>query len=67
MFFSMHWINILSYVRWSWKPNLRVSKSQSDIMEDHKSFITKGFVSLISDENSLKHMKILRDMGTSQA
>ena len=36
-------------------------------MEDHKSFITKGFVSLISDENSLKPMKIFRDMGTSQA
>ena len=25
------------------KPNLRVSKCQSDIMEDYKSFITKGF------------------------
>jgi len=29
------------------KPNLRVSKSQSDIMEDNTPFITQGFVSVI--------------------
>jgi len=35
-------------------------------MEDHKPFITKGFVSLISDENSLRPIKILHHMGASQ-
>ena len=48
------------------KSNLRVSKSQFDMIEDHKPFITTGFVSLISDENSLKYIKILCDMGASQ-
>jgi len=35
------------------KPNVRVLKSQSDIMEDYKPFITKGFVSLIGNKTSL--------------
>ena len=48
------------------KPNLRVSKSQSDIMEDYKPFKIKGFVSLIGDETSLQPIKILRDTGASQ-
>ena len=33
-------------------PNVKVSKSQSDIMEDYKPFITKGFVSLICDKTN---------------
>ena len=35
------------------KPNLRVLKSQSDIMEEYRPFITNGFVSLIGDKTSL--------------
>jgi len=49
------------------KPNLKVSKSQSDIMEDYKPFKTKGFVWLIGDETSLQSVKILRDTGASQS
>ena len=45
------------------KHNLRVSKSQSDIMEDHKPSIPKIFVTVISDDTSLKPIKILRDIG----
>jgi hypothetical protein len=32
------------------KANLRFSKSQFDIMENYKPFITKGFVSLIGSQ-----------------
>jgi hypothetical protein len=46
--------------------NLRFSKSQFDIMENNKPFITKGFVSLIDAKTHLQPIKILRDMGASQ-
>ena len=46
--------------------NLRFSKSQFDIMETYKPFITKGFVSLIGAETYLQPIKILRDTGVSQ-
>ena len=49
------------------KPNSRVLKSKSDIMEDYKPFITEGFVSLIGDNTSLQPIKILRDTGASQS
>jgi hypothetical protein len=39
------------------------TKSQSNIMEDHKPSIPKIFVSVISDDTSLKPIKILRDIG----
>ena len=48
------------------KPNLRILKSQADIMEDYALFITKGFVSLISNETSLNPIKIVCDMGAPQ-
>ena len=47
-------------------PNLRFSKSQADIMEDYEPFITKEFVSLLSDETSQKPTKILLDMGATR-
>ena len=48
------------------KANLRFSKSQLDIMDNYKLFLTKWFVSLIGDETSLQPIKILRDTGDSQ-
>ena len=39
--------------------NLRFSKSQFDIMEKYKPFITKGFVSLIGAKTYLQPIKIL--------
>jgi hypothetical protein len=41
------------------KANLRFSKSQFDIMENYKLFITKGFVSLIGVKTSLQSIKLL--------
>jgi hypothetical protein len=41
------------------KANLRFSKSQFDIMENYKPFITKGFVSLIGVKTSLQSIKLL--------
>ena len=43
------------------RANLRFLKSQFDIMENDKPFITKWFVSLIGDTTSLQPIKILRD------
>ena len=48
------------------KTNLRFSKSQFDIMENYKLFITKGFVALIGAKTLLQPIKILRDTGASQ-
>ena len=48
------------------KANLRFSKSQFDIMEKYKPFITKGFVSLIGAKTHLQPNKIFRDTGVSQ-
>jgi hypothetical protein len=48
------------------KPNLWILKSQTDIMEVYALFITNGFVSLISNETSLKPIKIVCDMGAPQ-
>jgi hypothetical protein len=48
------------------KANLRFSKSQFDITENYKLFITKGFVSLIGAKTHLQPIKILRDTGASQ-
>jgi hypothetical protein len=41
------------------KTNLKFSKSQFDIMENDKPFITKGFVSLIGVKTSLQSIKLL--------
>ena len=41
------------------KANLRFSKSQFDIMENNKPFMTKGFVSLIGAKTSLQPIKLL--------
>ena len=41
------------------KANLRFSKSQFDIMENNKPFITNGFVSLIGAKTSLQSIKLL--------
>ena len=41
------------------KANLRFLKSQFDIMENYKPFMTKGFVSLISAKTSLQSIKLL--------
>ena len=41
------------------KANLRFSKSQFDIKENNKPFITKGFVSLIGVITSLQSIKLL--------
>jgi hypothetical protein len=41
------------------KANLRFSKSQFDIMENYKTFITKGFASLIGVKTSLQSIKLL--------
>jgi hypothetical protein len=41
------------------KANLRFSKSQFDIMENYKPFITKGFVSIIGVMTSLQSIKLL--------
>ena len=46
--------------------NLRFSKSQFDIMEKYKPFISKGFVSLIGAKTYIQPIKILRDTGVSQ-
>lgn len=35
-------------------------------MEDYKTFITEGFVSLICDETSLQHIKTLHETGAPQ-
>ena len=43
------------------KPYLRISKSQSDIMEDYKLLITNGFISMRGDETSLQPIKLLCD------
>ena len=48
------------------KANLRFSKSQFDIMEKYKPFITKGFVSLLGAKTHLQLNKIFRDTGVSQ-
>ena len=48
------------------KPNLMVLKSQSDIIEDYKPFITKGFVSKIVGISSLQLIKKFRDTRASQ-
>ena len=48
------------------KANLRFSKSQFDIMENYKLFITKGFVSLIGAKTRLQPITILRDAGAPQ-
>jgi hypothetical protein len=48
------------------KANLRFIKSQFDIMENYKPFITKWFVSLIGDKTRLQPITILRDKGASQ-
>jgi hypothetical protein len=37
--------------------NLRFSKSQFDIMEKYKAFITKGFVSLIGAKTKYNHFQ----------
>jgi hypothetical protein len=44
------------------KANLRFSRSQFDIMENYKPFITKGFVSLIGVKTSLQSIKLLSDI-----
>jgi hypothetical protein len=41
------------------KGNLRLSKSQLDIMENNKPLITNGFVSLIGAKTSLQSIKLL--------
>ena len=41
------------------KANLRFSKSQFDIMENYKPFITKGFASLIGVKTILQSIKLL--------
>ena len=48
------------------KAYLRFSKSQFDIMENYKLYITKGFASLIGAKTRLHPFKILRDTGASQ-
>ena len=48
------------------KANLKFSKSQFDIMENNKLFITKGFASLIAAKTRLQTINILRDTGASQ-
>ena len=48
------------------KANLRFSKSQFDIMENYKLFISKGFISLIGAKIRLQPITILRDTGASQ-
>jgi hypothetical protein len=41
------------------KANLRFSKSQFDIMENYKPFITMGFASLLGAKTSLQSIKLL--------
>jgi hypothetical protein len=48
------------------KANLRFIKSQFDIMENYKPFITKRFVSLTGDKTRLQPIKLLRDTGAFQ-
>jgi hypothetical protein len=49
------------------KANLRFSRSQFDIMENYKPFITKGFVSLIGVKTSLQSIKLKFKFGTLPA
>ena len=41
--------------------------TESDYMENYKSFISEGVVSLVGDENSSQKVKILRDTGATQS